>query len=146
MLCTTCVGKGRIYRLKEVSVGGRAVAYRTESLCPLSVRFCRRGDDDRVLRVTCRQRHTRKTTHPRRAKSSLRTSKHAPADGKERKCADTTGTVLVPRASHFQWWNIEIFSSEIHGSNFIKQHSETLTVWNWKNADCSLKNIWCHLL
>ena len=42
---------------------------------------------------------------------------------RERKCADTVGTVLVHRP----------------GSNFIKQHSETVTVWNCQNADCSLK-------
>jgi len=29
------------------------------------------------------------------------------------------------------------FSSKIYGSNFIKQHSETVTVWNYWNADCS---------
>ena len=28
---------------------------------------------------------------------------------RERKCADTIGTVLVPRAGHFQCWNINIF-------------------------------------
>jgi len=27
-------------------------------------------------------------------------------------------------------------SSEIHGSNFIKQHSGTVMVWNYQNADC----------
>ena len=31
-----------------------------------------------------------------------------------------------------------IFSSKIHGSNFIKQHSEM--VGNLQSADCSLKN------
>jgi len=29
---------------------------------------------------------------------------------------------------------------KIYGSNFIKQHSETVVVWNYQNADCSLKN------
>ena len=33
------------------------------------------------------------------------------------------------------------FSKKIYGSNFFfKQHSETVTVWNSQNADCSLKN------
>jgi len=30
------------------------------------------------------------------------------------------------------------FSDKVHGSNFIKQHSETVMVWDYKNADCSL--------
>ena len=33
-----------------------------------------------------------------------------------------------------------MFSSKIYGSNFIKQHSETVMVLNYQNADCSLKN------
>ena len=32
------------------------------------------------------------------------------------------------------------FSNKIYESNFIKQHSETVIVWNYQNADCSLKN------
>ena len=28
-------------------------------------------------------------------------------------------------------------SNKIYGSNFIKQHSETVIVWNCQNADCS---------
>jgi len=31
------------------------------------------------------------------------------------------------------------FYSKIYGSNFIKQHSETVIVWNYRNADCSLR-------
>ena len=31
------------------------------------------------------------------------------------------------------------FSKKIYGSNFIKQHSETVMVWNHQNADCSLR-------
>ena len=31
------------------------------------------------------------------------------------------------------------FSTKIYGSNFIKQHSETVMVWNHQNADCSLR-------
>jgi len=31
------------------------------------------------------------------------------------------------------------FSHKIHGSNFIKQHSETVMVWHYQNADCSLR-------
>ena len=42
---------------------------------------------------------------------------------------DTAGTVLVPRAGHFQCYNMNMFfSDKIHGSNFIKQHSETAMV------------------
>jgi len=34
------------------------------------------------------------------------------------------------------------FSNKTYGSNFIKQHSETVMVWNYQNADWSLrKNI-----
>ena len=33
-----------------------------------------------------------------------------------------------------------IFSYKIYGSNFVKQHSETVMVWNYQNADCSFKN------
>ena len=43
---------------------------------------------------------------------------------RERKCADTIGTVPVPWAGHFQCWNINIFfSNKTYGSNFIKEHS-----------------------
>jgi len=31
------------------------------------------------------------------------------------------------------------FSNKIYGSNFIKPHSETVMVWNYQNADCSLR-------
>ena len=37
------------------------------------------------------------------------------------KCADTTGTVPVPWAGHFQCWNFNILLNKIHGINFIKQ-------------------------
>jgi len=50
-------------------------------------------------------------------------------DYRERKNVDTVGTVLVPWAGHFQCYNMNIFfSDKIHGSNFIKQHSETAMV------------------
>jgi len=39
---------------------------------------------------------------------------------RERKCADTIGTVPVPGAGHFQCWNINIFSNKTYGSHFIK--------------------------
>jgi len=45
----------------------------------------------------------------------------------EGKCADTAGTVPVPWTG-----NAKIlihFSNKIYGSNFIKQHSETVMVW-----------------
>ena len=39
------------------------------------------------------------------------------------------------------------FSNKIYGRNFIKQHSETVMVLNYQNADCSLrKNLLCYLL
>ena len=44
---------------------------------------------------------------------------------------DTTGTVPVPSAGHFQCSDINIrlfFSDKIYGSNFIKQHSKTVMV------------------
>jgi len=31
------------------------------------------------------------------------------------------------------------FWNKIYGSNFIEQHSETVMVWNYRNADCSLR-------
>jgi len=50
---------------------------------------------------------------------------------REQKCADTIGTVLVPWAGHFQRKNNNVFfpyKIYVYGSNFIKQHSETVTV------------------
>ena len=40
------------------------------------------------------------------------------------------------------------FSNKIHGSNFIRQLSETVMVWSYQNADCSLKkiNLLCHIV
>jgi len=32
------------------------------------------------------------------------------------------------------------FFNKIYGNNFIKQHSETVMVLNYQNADCSFKN------
>jgi len=65
----------------------------------------------------------------------------------ERKCADTIGTVPVPLVGHFQYENIKIFSDKIYRSSFFKQHSETVMVLNYQNADCSLrKKLLCHLL
>ena len=32
------------------------------------------------------------------------------------------------------------YSDKIHRSNFVKQHSETVMVRNYQNADCGLKN------
>jgi len=34
---------------------------------------------------------------------------------------------------------IYFFSNKIYGSNFIKQHPETVMAWNYQNADCSLR-------
>jgi len=69
------------------------------------------------------------------------------ACSRERKCADTIGTVPVPRQAIFNAKILIYFSSKIYGSNFIKQNSETVMVWNYQNADCGLrKRILCHLL
>jgi len=64
---------------------------------------------------------------------------------RERKCADTTGTVPVLWAGHFQYCKkiLIYFSNKIHGSNFIERHSETVMVWNYWNADCSLRKKYC---
>ena len=54
---------------------------------------------------------------------------------RERKCADTIGTVPGLAISNDK---MKIyFPNKIYGSNFIKQHSETVMVWNYQNADCS---------
>ena len=39
-----------------------------------------------------------------------------------------------PMLKYYIFWN------KIYGSNFIKQHSETVMVWNYQNTDCSFKN------
>ena len=52
---------------------------------------------------------------------------------RERKCADTVGTVPVPWAGHYRCPN------KIYGSNFFEQHSEAVMVWNRQNAECSLR-------
>ena len=36
-----------------------------------------------------------------------------------------------------------IFSNKIYGSNSIKQHGETVMVWNYQNAGCSFKKLIC---
>ena len=36
---------------------------------------------------------------------------------------------------------IPIYSDKIYESSFIEQHSEIVMVWNYQNADCSLKKI-----
>ena len=59
---------------------------------------------------------------------------------KERKCADTIGTVPVPRGLAISNAKILIyFSNKMYGNNFIKQHSETVPVRSYQNADCSLR-------
>jgi len=35
------------------------------------------------------------------------------------------------------------FSNKIYGNNFIKQHSETVMVWNYQNSHCSLRKNYC---
>ena len=49
---------------------------------------------------------------------------------RERKCADTIGTMPVPGLAFSSAKILIYFSNKIHGSNFIKQHSETVTVRN----------------
>ena len=66
----------------------------------------------------------------------------------ERKCASTIGSVPVPGLAISSAKILIYFSNKIYWSNFIKQHSKTVMVWNYKNADCSLrqKKLLCHLL
>jgi len=48
---------------------------------------------------------------------------------RERKCADTVGTELVPRAAWpFPMLKYKYFSNKIYRSNFIEQHMETVMV------------------
>jgi len=62
------------------------------------------------------------------------------ASNRERKCADTIGTVPVPWVAISNAKILIYFSNKICGSNFIKQHSETIVmVWNYQNADCIFK-------
>ena len=67
--------------------------------------------------------------------------------------ASETGSVSIQLA---QCWfhglaifNAKIliyFSNKSNFINFIKQHSETVMVWNYQNADCSLKSKFIVLL
>jgi len=53
------------------------------------------------------------------------------AKNKEQNCADTIGTVLFPWSGRFLFPMLKykyIFFEKIYGSNFIKQHSETVIV------------------
>ena len=47
---------------------------------------------------------------------------------RERKYADTIGTVRFPGLAIFTAKILIYFSNKIYGSNFIKQHSETVMV------------------
>jgi len=48
--------------------------------------------------------------------------------------------MLVPWAGHFQCYNINIFFIiKYTEAIFFKQHSETVMVLNYQNADCRLK-------
>ena len=47
---------------------------------------------------------------------------------RELKCADTIGTVPVRWAVYFNAKILIYFSNKMYGSNFIKQHSETVVV------------------
>ena len=70
----------------------------------------------------------------------------------------TTGNESVPillAQCRFPWLAVSnakiviLFSNKIYGRNFFRQHWETVrppTVWNYQNADCSLrKKLLCHL-
>jgi len=60
-----------------------------------------------------------------RVSLSMRTNGYA---YRELKCADTIGTVPVPWAVYFNAKILIYFSNKMYGSNFIKQHSETVVV------------------
>jgi len=62
----------------------------------------------------------------RRSKASE--SHKTPQCRREQKCADTTGTVLVPGLAISNAKTQIHFSDKIYGSNFIKQRSETVMV------------------
>jgi len=47
---------------------------------------------------------------------------------RERMCADTTGIVPVPWTGDFNAKILMYISNKIYGSNFVKQHSETVIV------------------
>jgi len=49
------------------------------------------------------------------------------SEGKERKCADTAGTVPVPCAGHFQWQNINIFFK--YNTEAILSNSTRRLLW-----------------
>jgi len=62
----------------------------------------------------------------------------------ERKCANTTDTVLVPWAGHLHSYNNKIYFFKNTRKQFYQtavQHSETVMVWNYQNAGWSLKKI-----
>jgi len=60
----------------------------------------------------------------------------AVCSNRERKCADTIGTVLVPGLAS---------SNKTYRSSLIKKHSGTVLIWYCQNADGSLKNYsLCH--
>ena len=67
----------------------------------------------------------------------------------ERKCADTICTVLelgwpFPMLIYKYIFQIKW---AVYGMSFIKQHSETVMVWNYQTADCSLqKLIYCVII
>jgi len=59
---------------------------------------------------------------------------------RERHCADTILAQCRFHALAISNAKILIhFSNKIYGSNFTKQHSETVMVCNYQNADCSLR-------
>jgi len=50
---------------------------------------------------------------------------------RKRKCADTTGTVLVPRAGHFPWWNINKYIFQIKYTEAILSKSNSTRKLLW---------------
>jgi len=63
-----------------------------------------------------------------------------------------TGNVSVPiQLAQCRFYGLAVsnakmlryFQVKIYGSNFIKQHSETVTVRNYESADCRFKKKYC---
>jgi len=60
---------------------------------------------------------------------------------RKRKCADTTAQCRFPELAMPNVKMVIYLSNKMYGSNVIKQHSETVIVWNYQNDDCSLIKI-----
>ena len=83
------------------------------------------------IAVSCRCDNVRRVFCRRTPTCSARKSRQSLFEYKERKCADTIGTVLPCWFPGLAISNAIIqifFSNKIYGNNFIKQHSETVMV------------------